>query len=203
MIIKNIIFDLGNVLVRVDFGRSKKLMLSAGIDEDRLNKFLSKKIRNAFESGKMSLAEFLDEAYNRLDKKVSKAKLILLFTDMFCEITGMKEFLQKLHKKKKYKLFLMSNTNPLHFNYARKHFPFIGLFDELILSYRMKMVKPDKRFFRKVIKKYNLVPSETLFIDDLEVNCNAAENTGMKTICYRNYTKFIKQFEKIVSKNQN
>lgn len=200
--IRNVIFDLGNVLIGVDFKRLKKLMVEAGIDEKELNKFLSLKTRNAFESGKISLPEFLKMAYNNLGKKVSKAKLKLLFNDMFYEITDMKKFIQKLYKTEKYRLFLMSNTNPLHFNYARKHFPYINLVDEFILSYRMKMVKPDKRFFRMVIKKYKLIPSETLFIDDLIQNCKAAEDTGMKSICYRNYNKFAKQFEKIELKNQ-
>jgi len=196
-VIKNIIFDLGNVLVQVDFKRSKELMLSSGIDKVKLNKFFSPKTRNAFESGKISLPEFLKMAYNNLGKKVSKVQLKLLFTDMFCEIPEMKKFIQKLYKMEKHRLFLMSNTNPLHFNYARKHFPYINLFNNFILSYRMKMVKPDIRFFKTVIKKYNLVPSETLFIDDLKENCLAAKVTGMKTICYRNYSTFIKKFKKL------
>jgi epoxide hydrolase-like predicted phosphatase len=202
-VIKNIIFDLGNVLVHVDFAKSRRLLLSAGVKEKDFKRFFTKKNRRSFELGKITTNEFMDLAYYKLGKKVSKARLKLLFTDMFCEITEMKEFLQNLSKRKKYRLFLMSNTNPLHFNYAQNHFPYIKLFDVFILSYRMKMVKPDKRLFKAVINKYNLVPEETLFIDDLEENCRAAGDTGLKTICYKNYRTFVKQFEKIVLKNQN
>ena len=100
-------------------------------------------------------------------------------------------------KEKKYRLYILSNTNPLHFNYCRKRFKYINLIDKFILSYKIKMVKPNRGVFKMVIKKFNLVPSETLFVDDLVENCKAAEDTGIKTICYRNYSSFIKRFEKL------
>ena len=195
--IRNIIFDLGNVLVHVDFARSKKCLLSAGIKEKDFNSFFSKKIRRDFELGKISTDVFMDMAYHKLGEIVSKSRLKWLFTDMFEEIPEMKKLLKNLAQKNKYKLLILSNTNPLHFNYGRKKFKYINLVNNFILSYKLKMIKPDKRLFRTVIKKHNLVPSETLFIDDLKENCLAAEDTGMKTICYRNYGAFIKQFKKL------
>jgi len=197
-VIKNIIFDLGNVLVKVDFARfERNCLLVAGIDEKKFDRFFRKKIRHDFESGKLSTPEFMELAYHELGETVTKNKLKSLFVDMFDEIPEMKRFLKGLAKLKKYRLFILSNTNPLHFNYGRKKFDYINLVDKFILSYKLKMVKPDKRVFKTVIKKYNLVPSETLFIDDLKENCRAAEDTGMKTICYRNYRTFIRRFEKL------
>jgi epoxide hydrolase-like predicted phosphatase len=196
-VIKNIIFDLGNVLVKVDIEKSKRLLVNAGVDEKKLNRFLSLKTRKAYESGRIATPEFLKMGYFRLGKKVSKAKLRLLFTDMFAEITEMKKFLLKLHMSGKYRLFLMSNTNPLHFNYARKNFPYINLFDKFILSYKIGFAKPDRRIYRTLLKRYKLLPAESLFIDDLAGNCLAAEKLGIKTILYKNYSSFIKQFRKI------
>ena len=195
--IKNIILDLGNVLVGVDFERSRKLLISAGLDEKKLNKFFSLKTRKAYESGKISTPEFLKMAYYRLGKKISKSKLKMLFTDMFAEVTEMKKFLQKLHNGKKYRLFLLSNTNPLHFNYARKNFPYINLVDRFILSYKLGFAKPDRRIYKTLLEKYKLLPAESLFIDDLKINCLAAEKFGIITICYKNYSSFIKQFRNI------
>ena len=195
--IKNIIFDLGNVLVRVDFARSKKLLLSAGVKEEDLKRFFNKKIRNDFELGRISTSEFMDRAYLELGRNVTKTKLKKLFVDMFEEIPEMKRFLKQLAKEKKFRLYILSNTNPLHFNYCRKRFKYINLIDKFILSYKIKMVKPNRGVFKMVIKKFNLVTSETLFVDDLVENCKAAEDTGIKTICYRNYSSFIKRFEKL------
>lgn len=199
--IKNIIFDLGNVLVGVDFEKSRKLLISAGLDEKKLNKFFSLKTRKSYESGKISTSEFLRMAYYGLGKKVSKAKLKILFTDMFAEITEMKKFLQKLQKGKKYRLFLLSNTNPLHFNYTRKNFPYINLVDKFILSYKLGFTKPDRRIYKTLLERYKLLPEESLFIDDLKINCLAAEKFGIKTILYKNYPAFIKQFKNITKSN--
>ncbi len=199
--IKNIVFDLGNVLVRVDFGKSRKLLIAAGVDEKSLDRFFSLKTRKAYESGKISTPEFLRMAYNGLAKKVSKAKLKILFSDMFVEIPEMKKFLKHLHNKKKYRLFLLSNTNPLHFNYIKVNFPYINLVNTFILSYKLGFTKPDRRIYKTVIEKYELIPGETLFIDDMEINCRTAEKFGIKTILYQNYSSFMKQFKHITKSN--
>ena len=195
--IKNIIFDLGNVLVHVDFARLKSSLLTAGVKEKDFNRFFGKRVRKDFELGKITADEFMDMAYHELGEVVSKSVLKKLFVDIFDEIPEMKKFLKGLGRQNKYRLYILSNTNPLHFNYARRRFGYLNLVDKFILSYKLRMIKPDKKIFKMVIKKYNLVPSETLFIDDLKENCLAAEDTGMKTICYRNYGAFIKQFKKL------
>ncbi len=199
--IKNIVFDLGNVLVRVDFVKSRKLLIAAGVDEKCLNNFFSLKTRKAYESGKISTPEFLRMAYYGLGKKVSKAKLKILFSDMFAEIPEMKKFLRQLHYEKRFRLFLLSNTNPLHFNYIRINFPYVNLVDKFILSYKLGYAKPDRRIYKTLLGKYKLIPGETLFIDDLEINCKTAEKFGIKTILYQNYSSFIKQFKSITKSN--
>lgn len=199
--IKNIVFDLGNVLVRVDFGRSRKSLIAAGIDEKRLDRFFSLKTRKAYESGKISTPEFLKMAYLGLGKKVSKLKLKILFSDMFDEIPEMKKFVKQLHNKKKFRLFLLSNTNPLHFNCIRIKFPYINLVEKFILSYKLGFTKPDRRIYKTLLEKYKLVPAETLFIDDLEINCSGAEKFGIKTILYKDYSSFARQFKNFIKSN--
>jgi epoxide hydrolase-like predicted phosphatase len=200
-VIKNIIFDLGNVLVKVDFARSEKLLLNAGVRKKSFDRFFRKRLRIEFESGKITTSEFMDMAYRELGGKVSKTKLTKLFTEMFDEISEMKKFLRKLHRSGKYRLFLMSNTNPLHFNYARKNFPYINLFHKFILSYKVGFTKPDRRIYMTLLKRYNLHPAESLFIDDQEANCLAAKRLGIKTIIYKDYYSFIKKFRNITDSN--
>lgn len=192
--IKNIIFDLGNVLVGVDFERAKKNILSAGISEKQYIAFFNKDIRKKYETGNIKTTGFIDSAYTALDRKISKMKLKQLFEDMFFEMPDMKNFLSRLRKSNKFRLYLFSNTNPLHFNYIKKKFSYVNLVDIFILSYKLKMIKPDGKIFKTVLKKYKLNPEETLFIDDLKDNCNAAEKLGIKTICYKNYKTFLKLF---------
>lgn len=195
--IKNIIFDLGNVLVGVDFEMSKGLILSAGVSERKYKNFFGKNIKRKYESGNIKTSEFMDLAYRRLGNAIPKKKLKELFEDMFYENPEMKRFLKRLFESGKYRLFLLSNTNPLHFNYIKRKFTYINLIDNFLLSYKLKIVKPDAAIYKTVLKKYKLNSVETIFIDDLEENCKPARKLGIKTICYKNYPLFIKQFRQI------
>ena len=99
--IRNIIFDLGNVLVHVDFAKLKSSLLTAGVNEKDFSRFFSKKIRRNFELGKISASVFMDMAYHELGEIVSKSLLKKLFTDIFDEIPEMKKFLKSLVQKNK------------------------------------------------------------------------------------------------------
>ncbi len=197
--IKNVIFDLGNVLVGVDFDKTRSLILAEGISKKKYSDFFGKSLRSRFEEGRVNTREFMDMAYNSFGNKITKIKLKALFEDMFYEIPEMKNFLKKLRRSHKYELFLLSNTNPLHFNYIKKKFAYVNYIDKFILSYKVKMAKPDSKIYKAVLKKFKLNPYETLFIDDLNDNCTAAGKFGIKTICYKNYRTFEKQFRKITS----
>jgi HAD superfamily hydrolase (TIGR01509 family) len=199
MAIKNIIFDLGNVLVHTDFDRLYKAFLSAGVSEESFGRlFHSELFRKRFEQGKLSARDFVSLAVRKLEYKVTKKKFISLFTEMFDEMPDMKNFLKKLVRRKKYKLFLLSNTNALHFNYVKKRYAYINLIKNQAVSYRLKLRKPNKSIYRKVLKKYHLDPAETLFIDDRQINCDAAQQCGINTIHFTDYESFLKQFNLIM-----
>lgn len=198
ILIKNIIFDLGNVLVRVDFRRTRKFILSEGVSKSLFDNFFNEVNKQKYESGRISTALFLNSAYRSLNHKIPKRSLKVIFEDMFFEMKGMRSFLKKISASGRYRTFLLSNTNPLHFNYIKKKFYYINLINKFILSYRLKMLKPDKRIFKTVLKKYKLNPAETLFIDDLKENCLAAEEFDINTIRFINYNDFINKFNKLV-----
>ncbi len=192
--IRNIIFDLGNVLVGVDFEKTRKLILSEGVSKASYNSFFNETNRKKFEAGKIKSREFIDNAYRTFGRKIPKTKLRLLFQDMFFEKPDMKKFLKKISGSGKFRIYLMSNTNPLHFNYIRKKFAYVNLVDRLILSYRLKLLKPGAGIYKAVLNKYELKPEETLFIDDLKANCETAEKFGIHAIHFKNYKNFVKQF---------
>ncbi|MGH2574810.1 MAG: HAD family hydrolase [Ignavibacteria bacterium] len=194
--IRNIIFDLGNVLVGVDFDKFKNEILSAGISERTFNRLLP--LREKFESGLISTNEFLSSVTEKLDHKISKKRFLNLYKEIFTEIPQMKEFLISLSRTGNYKLILLSNTNPLHFSLIKKKFEYLKLLNIFALSYRLKMIKPDIRIYKKVLRQYQLTPAETLFIDDLIENCITAEKLGIETIHFKHYQSFIERFNKII-----
>ena len=90
-------------------------------------------------------------------------------------------------KKAGYRLFLLSNTIDVHWDYCVEHlFPYRNhgvedYFEHCFLSQRMHLAKPDAHIYEEVIRQANIYPDETLFIDDLKENCEAAEKLGIHT----------------------
>jgi putative hydrolase of the HAD superfamily len=85
-----------------------------------------------------------------------------------------------LKLRKKYKIYLLSNTNAIHFEYAKKHdfekngHLLLDYFDDCFLSYKIGLTKPDDELFEYVINEAQIFARETLFIDDSEINVEAA-----------------------------
>ena len=88
----------------------------------------------------------------------------------------------KYLKNKKYECYVLSNWSWETFNNLDVEYPFLKLFDGLLISGKEKMVKPDKEIYLLAIKKFKLDPNQTVFIDDKIENINAAKNLGFKTI---------------------
>lgn len=109
----------------------------------------------------------------------------------------MKTFVEKIARIKRFKIFLLSNTDPVHINFIDKNFPFVKLFKKRVLSYKVKSIKPQKKIFIHMLEKYRLQPSKTLYIDDIKENVLVAEALGMKAIHYKNHKTFLKQFSKL------
>ena len=89
--------------------------------------------------------------------------------------------------RKDYVVYLLSNTNEIHWKWSCEHaFPYKTFrvedyFEHIFLSYEMKMAKPDEEIFRKVLDDAGLDPKETFFIDDSEANCMTARSLGIST----------------------
>ena len=80
------------------------------------------------------------------------------------------------------RLFLLSNTNEIHWEYARRWWQPEDYFEKIFLSYEMHQVKPDKEIFLQMLEEGGMKAEETLFIDDSKRNCEAAAALGLQTI---------------------
>lgn len=187
--IKNIVFDLGGVILNIDPSLTTEAFAQLGYKDfpTVYTKFSQAKLFDHFELGKITPDEFRNHIKSGLDesittKQIDEAwnKLILDFPD---ERINM---IQKL--KSRYRLFLLSNTNKIHYDfYTRSYrskyvFNFSALFEKAYYSFAVNMRKPDETIFKLVIKENNLLPEETLFIDDTEINVKAAVELGMKGV---------------------
>jgi len=188
-VIKTILSDMGNVILPFDISVFLKRIAkysSMGIKELMDIPVLPDGLIESFGKGRIS-----PEEYFMGMKEIFKVNITFKdFLDIYCSIFSLdSSVLETLAKLKgKNKLILLSNTDTLHFNYIKKRFPEIFIFDEYILSYKVGSVKPEERIFKIAIEKSEAEPECILFIDDMEENIRAAERTGMKTIHFNSQT---------------
>ncbi|MEP7265789.1 MAG: HAD family phosphatase [Bacteroidota bacterium] len=187
--IKNIIFDLGGVLINLDYKRSAIAFEQLGITSfDRIyNQKKQEHLFDDFEKGVLSEAAFRNEIRIFLKNQVMDDEIDNAWNAMLLDIPD--DRIQLLHHlKTKYRIFLLSNTNAIHvksFSSAllQKHgVPVLdNLFEQVYYSCFMKMRKPDAEIFNHVLKENKLDPSSTIFIDDSLQHVEGAEKTGIKS----------------------
>lgn len=201
--VKNIIFDLGNVLLDVHYEKFREKICSHNISKEKYESFfLDGNYRLlGYEAGLITTDEFITKCVDGLNLEMTSIEFASAFNDMFTEITPMKEMLIRLKEESKYRLFLLSNTSPLHFKYARERFGYINLIEKFGLSYELKSLKPESDIYKKAISYFDVQTGDCLFIDDLYENCAAGEKLGLRTIVYdkNNHNRFVKDFEEAIN----
>lgn len=188
--IKNIIFDLGCVLV--DLKEQETWEKLAALFGEPLDDFKVKYISffNQFEKGELSETLFLNKLIGTSKKNINANDIIHIWNSMIGDVPPYKLALLKTLKEK-FKLFLLSNTNETHIRYFKQRLrmnagveDFDALFDKAYYSYLMHLRKPDVEIFEKVLSDQGLEPGETLFIDDKEENLEGAAKAGLITCLY-------------------
>lgn len=185
--IKNIIFDLGGVLMNIDFNRTFDAFEIIGFPgaEQAFHDSEINRLCMDFETGVYCSIEMRRKfreltGFKCTDIQFDKAWNALLLDFPPERIRRVQEL------AKKYKTYLLSNTNPIHAKHfnaeLNKHFGIESmdhLLDKAWYSHNLGMRKPDEKIYQKVLKASRLNPAETLYIDDFETNIRVAESVGM------------------------
>ncbi|GGK15152.1 haloacid dehalogenase [Yeosuana aromativorans] len=178
--IKNLVFDFGNVFLNIDIDGAIQNTLNVlklkEFPEDMIA------VNSLYEQGLIATNEFIDfyaDNFNHL----SKENIIDTWNFMLKDFPPHRlDFLKNLKKSSQYKLFLLSNTNELHIDWVKKHIAFYedfkNCFHEFYLSHEIKLRKPNDDVFKFVLNENNIQPENTLFIDDNSDNTNAAKKSG-------------------------
>jgi HAD superfamily hydrolase (TIGR01509 family) len=188
--IKNLIFDLGGIIINIDFQLTFEAFAKASGKNiiGTIKKFEDEKIFSRFEKGEFTEKEFrclINKEFNTSlsDETIDKSWNALL-KDIPQERIEMLKNLGKTHR-----LFLLSNTNSIHIKGVNeilsKTFGIEKLdllFEKVYYSYEILMTKPDKRIYDYVLRQNDLKAAESLFIDDNIENIKGAANAGLKTL---------------------
>jgi len=184
-----IVFDLGNTIIRFDHNISARKI--ANLFNSDLKKiydtFFDSEITRAFEKGLLSPRRFYEEASRLLGFKLPYEDFVPIWNEIFWEDEEACRLAREL--KKRYRLFLLSNVNRLHFEYIEKKFDIIKIFDEIILSFVVGAVKPEAAIFEDVVRRAGGDRSKILYIDDREDLVRCAATFGIDSIRFENAEK--------------
>jgi len=182
--IKNIIFDFGDIFINLDKQATHKEMAKLGVTE------ISQEMMELcfrYEMGLLTtdaFVGFFQEKYPLIDKEA----LIFAWNAILLDFPKERLiFLKELVKTDKYRLFLLSNTNDLHISWIQNDWgselysEFKNCFEQFYLSHEINFRKPNADIYEFVLNENNLKASETLFIDDTKANTSAAKKLGIHT----------------------
>lgn len=203
-IVKSIIFDLGAVLLNIDYQKTINEFDKLGIN--KASEFYSKKtqtnIFNLLECGEISVQNFLKE----IQKSCNKADfndIIFAWNALLLDLPQERIELLKTVKQN-YNIFLLSNTNSIHISEfrnqigERRYLEFYNMFDKVYYSHEIGFRKPNKEAFQIILNENNLNPQEVLFIDDSPQHIEGAKKLGLQTHHLQDNEEIVNLFPDII-----
>ena len=180
--IKNIIFDFGDIFINLDKQATYNAMAKLGVTE------ISKEmidVYHQYEKGLISTDDFVEFYHQKFT--IGKDDLVSAWNAILLDFPEKRlTFLKELSESTKYRLFLLSNTNELHISYIKNNWgmkrytAFKSCFEQFYLSHEINFRKPDRNIYEFVLRENSLLAEETLFVDDLKENTEAAKELGVK-----------------------
>lgn len=195
--IKAIIFDLGNVLLNYD-ARKAARRFSEACRVPLLKvwiHFFTSPTEKAYTRGEISSYEFYRHAKAALKFPVDYQTFKHFWNDIFWENAGMQDLLKRL--KRRYPLYLISNTNQMHFDYVKMNFKVLRHFKKTFPSHELGHRKPEPEIYIKVLRKIKLRPEETVFIDDVLKFVRGARAVGMHAIRFRSKGQLLEDLKRL------
>ena len=189
--VKNLIFDFGNVIFEIDFKKAQQSFTNLGIED--VDGFFAHKAHNSIfddlETAKISPANFREEIRILVNKPLLTDNQIDTAWNSLLIGSFKENHNLLLRMRKKYRTFLLSNSNEIHYNwimsYLKREFElenYDDYFEKVYFSQQMKLRKPNKEIFEQVLNENNLNPTETLFIDDSPQHIEGAKKLGIQTL---------------------
>ena len=197
--IRNIIFDVGKVLVsyepeeymkRLGFSEEKRKRINEAMfenplwDESDQGLRTTEELLKAFTANAPDLADEIRTVHRAVGGTVELCPYAL-------------EWIQDL-KEKGYHIYILSNYSENMFNQTQEKLKFLPMADGAVFSYAIKLLKPDAAIYDYICETYHLRPEESVFIDDRSENIEAAEKKGIHGILFQNYEQGKNELKKLL-----
>ena len=183
--IRLIISDFGGVICTFDYrifcqrlagrtGRTTDQVFAAAFGD---------RLQREFETGRLSGPAYHRAVMDRLGADVPYEEFFPMYGDIFTEIPATCDLLRRLHAR--YLLYLLSDTNEIHFGYVRETVGILRVFRECIVSYQVGAMKPDPRIYGEALRRSGLPATACVFVDDRPANVEGAARVGMHALLFQ------------------
>lgn len=204
--VRNLLFDFGNVLIDIDVAATKARMetfLRRELAEGHGVEMLTALV-HSYETNQLSSDQFVEQIIQLSKPWIEASDVIDAWNGMLLELPARR--LQMLSElRKQYNVLMLSNTNELHISWVHNYLKAIHkvsdfentFFHKVYYSHHIGFRKPHAEAFQFVIKDSDIVPGETLFIDDMEENIRAANSLGFQTRLFSGHEEIVEVMEKM------
>ncbi|MBP7496997.1 MAG: HAD family phosphatase [Bacteroidales bacterium] len=191
--IKNIVFDLGGVLLDIDFEATVEAFRKLGLNKDEIfySQYDQSDLFDKLEIGMIGAEDFVLRVKKILGRDITEEEILGAWNVMIKDFREeMIKYLKSLREN--YNLYLLSNTNEIHSKIFEAKYvktygeEFRSLFKKTYLSYEIKLRKPEKEIFGYMLSDGGMKAEETLFIDDIQRHLETAGSLGIKTLQFIN-----------------
>ncbi|MDE5967197.1 MAG: HAD-IA family hydrolase [Lachnospiraceae bacterium] len=199
--IKNIVFDIGDVLIEFHW---KKTMQEHGFSEAVISAFEKDIVMsedwNQLDLGVLPEQEIFEHFKEKIPAYAEELDRFLEFREeIVTPFPGTRAWLTDL-KKRGYHIYLLSNYPKSFFElHASKRFDFMDLVDGAVVSYEVQSIKPDKKIYEHLFKRYNIKPEESVFLDDRPMNVQAARQLHMQAIHYKEHKQAVEELDDLLA----
>ena len=179
-IVRLIISDFGGVICTFDYRIfCERLARRIGGSAEKIDALIyGGDLQAQFERGRLRGPEYHRRVMDLLGADVSYEEFFAMYGDIFTEIPATCDLLRRLHGH--YPLYLLSDTNEIHFGYVKETVEVLRVFDEFILSFEVGAMKPDPPIFLEALRRSGLPAEACVFIDDRLGNVEGARRVGMR-----------------------
>lgn len=194
-----VVFDLGKVLLDFDYGRFAENVISkCGVPvEELLNAVNQSELLIRYESGLLTSQEFFAEVQKASKYTGEYHEFEVVFGDIFSPIPEMIA-LQQWLRERWVQTYIFSNTSEIVIKHIRKTYPFFNHFDDYILSYEHRSVKPQPRIYEVVEEKTARKGEQLLYIDDRLENIERGRERGWQTIYHVDANETVKRVKDLL-----
>lgn len=187
--VKNIVFDIGNVLATF---KPKDFLMDIFKDAKLADQFFEvffTKLWHEYDQGLYTKEQMIQKGLQKMPDQKEKIKNMMDVWTSY--VVGIQKNIDLIHiyQKKGYKVYILSNIPEDSYIYLKEHYNFIDQVDGGIYSYQHKLIKPDVEVFEVLLDQYDLKANECIFIDDKKENIRAAERLGIYTIWLKDHAK--------------